>query len=48
MCFNEIAKVINKEGPTETIDGKLSNWLRVNFNGREGYVFGAYVEEINE
>jgi uncharacterized protein YraI len=29
---------------TETIDGINDRWLKVNYNGIEGWVFGGYVD----
>ena len=34
--------------PWETIEGKYTNWWRVSYAGKTGYVFGGFLEDIHE
>ena len=44
LMLNEgdVCKYIN-EGQTETIAGRTSKWYKVNYRGKEGWVFGSFL-----
>ncbi len=38
-------EIIDKNGPAEQIEGKRSNWFKVNSSGQTGWVFGGFLQE---
>ena len=38
-------EIIDRNGPTEQIEGKRSSWFKVNSGGHTGWVFGGFVQE---
>ncbi|WP_079686589.1 SH3 domain-containing protein [Ohtaekwangia koreensis] len=41
---NEIVGIIDKNGGSETISGRTANWYKVDFKGKEGWLWGGYIE----
>jgi curved DNA-binding protein CbpA len=39
---NEQVTLISTEGPSDTISGKTSNWLKVEYNGERGWIWGGF------
>ncbi len=43
--FGRSVEVLDENGPTETIEGKSSSWLKVRYAKKEGWVFGAFLNK---
>lgn len=44
----EEIEVLEITDDTDTIDGETGKWVRLEWDGVEGYVFGAYIDLISE
>jgi uncharacterized protein YgiM (DUF1202 family) len=42
--YNEIVGIIDKNGVSETISGHTANWYKVDYRGKEGWVWSRYVK----
>jgi uncharacterized protein YraI len=38
-------EIIGEDSKTVTVDGQSGNWLKVRFNGAEGWAWGAYLQK---
>ena len=41
-----IVRILDASGPQDKIDGKKSEWVRIEYGSLSGWVFGAYLKEI--
>ncbi len=39
-----IVEVLTKSQNTDTVEGQVASWYRVNYEGLKGWVFGSYIE----
>ena len=46
--FGENVEILDKNGKSEFISNRLENWFEVSYNGKVGWIWGGYVELINE
>ena len=42
--LNDIVTIIDANGPSETISGQTANWIKVEYNGTTGWVWGGLLQ----
>lgn len=45
--YNEKVQILNENGPSETISGRLANWIEVEYYGKRGWIWSGYIEKQN-
>jgi uncharacterized protein YgiM (DUF1202 family) len=43
--YNETVLIIDSSGRSETISGQASNWVKIEYNGTQGWVWGGLIEQ---
>lgn len=46
LPLNTKVKILNPDGPEETIEGVSAHWYEVEVDGQKGWVFGGFVDRV--
>ena len=41
--YNEIVSIIETNGPNEIISGRAANWIKIEYKGTTGWVWGGFI-----